>query len=864
MQTYRLAGALLSSLSSVLALTAPVSAQTPAASASAAEPVGLEEVIVTATRRQENLQNVPVSISVITATDLKNAGVFQSSDLNNSMPNLNVQSAYGDTQPNFTLRGIGVGTEYNANAASPVGVYVDEVYQSFRASQGQQLFDMEQIEVDRGPQGTLFGRNTTGGAINFTTTKPQMGDTQGYATVGFGNYSRFTTDAALDFTPVADTLGVRLAGTFVNSSPWLRNVAQAGDNDSASPALAATATAADLTRVNTGISPGGNEIYGLRATLLYKASEHLTASLKLYASQSFGGVMSPQNKGTGATPGLPADAVTLLNSAFAGLGAGLLPPAWSPSANGLDSKQIANDSEGTALVKTDGIVANLNYRLSDDWRVVSVSDFDVTHYDLSEIDCDGTPYTLCAIGYDSESHSANQDVRLDYNGGKNKLIVGAYYGYDQIVTRNTPHFYDFLNDEALILGFPKTYWNPPGIGLDAAGFPTGLDAYQNYTQERKSEALYAEGNRELTDTLKLTLGIRRTQDQFAYKNALTTFYDLTGAPRAYTVSDYAPNGVYENYYIGVSPGVAHPLSRNDSSGANTGRIILDWKPIDAIMLYGSYSRGYRGGTYNGLAFQAASQVYFVKPEEVDAEEVGIKSRFFDNRLQFNASVFHYNYYNQQDQLLSPSAVAYLINLDGRENGLDAELTFAATQTVILNLGVGILHSEFDHTKCPTALVSGTPPQVGNCLATGAGNVDVGGNPFPYASKVSGNFGVDWKALETTSGTLQVHADTSYTGKYYYDTFGSYSYTSPTGGITGGAVNDRTIGEGPLHNGGGDYWLLNSRISYLMGRYTLAVWGKNLTNKLYYPNAINVEGSYGGDYFVRAAPLTFGAEASMKF
>jgi len=864
MKSYRLAGAIISGFSSILAVTAPVAAQTPAATASTEEPIGLEEVIVTATRRQENLQNVPVSISVFTAADLKAQGVFQSADMNNSMPNLNVQSSYGSTQPNFTLRGIGVGTEYNSNAASPIGVYVDEVYQSFRASHGQQLFDMDQIEVVRGPQGTLFGRNTTGGAISFTTTKPQMGDTQGDISVGWGNYNRFTTDAVLDFTPVTDVLGVRLAGTFVNSSPWLHNVTGGGDNDSASAALAATATAADLTRVNTGISPGGEEIYGLRATALYKATENFTGTLKLYASQSFGGVMSPQNKGTGATPSLPADSVTLLNSAFAGLGAGLLPPAYSPTANGLGSRQIANDTEGTALVKNEGIVANLAYHINDQLRVVSVSDFDVTHYDLSEIDCDGTPYTLCAIGYDSESHSVNQDIRLDYSADKNKLIVGAYYGYDEIVTRNTPHFYDFLNDESLILGFPKTYWNPPGIGLEPTGFPTGLDAYQNYTQERKSEALYAEGSRELTDTLKVTLGFRRTQDQFAYKNALTTFYDLTGAPRAYTVSDYAPNGVDQNYYIGVSPGVAHPLSRSDSSGANTGRLILDWKPLDAILLYGSYSRGYRGGTYNGLAFQSAAQVYFVKPEAVDAEEVGIKSRFLDNRLQFNASVFHYNYYNQQDQLLSPAAVTYLVNLDGRESGLDAELTFAATQTVRLNVGLGILHSEFDHTPCPTALITSSPPQVGNCLATGAGNVDVGGNPFPYASKVSGNFGVDWKALETTQGTLTVHADTSYTGKYYYDTFGSYSYTSPTGGIGGGAVNDRKIAEGPLHDGGGDYWLLNSRISYLMGRYTFAVWGKNLTNKLYYPNAINVEGSYGGDYFIRAAPVTFGAEASMKF
>lgn len=859
------------------------SAGAPAKPPSSDSGAALEEITVTATKRNENQQDVPVSISVFTAADLKAAGVFQTSDLNNSMPNLNVSSAYGETQPNFTLRGIGVGTEYNSNAASPVGVYVDEVYQSFRASHGQQLFDMGQIEVDRGPQGTLFGRNTTGGAINFNTVKPQMGATTGYATVGYGNYDRFTTDGAVDFTPIADVLGIRLAGTFINSQPFVRNVLPTGASNSASPALASQLTVANATRTNTGVSPGGAEIYGLRATGLYKPSDALAMTFKLYASKAYGGLDSPQSAGTGATAGIPPDSITLLNSGFAGFGAGLLPPNYSPSASGVGRLQIANDQEGTALVKTQGAVLNVNYKISDQLRLTSISDFDATHYALlPTIDCDGTPYATCAIGYDSVSHSLNQDIRLDYTGDTTKLIVGAYYGRDEIVTRNTPHFYDFLNDEALILGFPKTYWNPPGIGQNPVGpagfaFPTGLDANQNYTQERKSSALYVEGSQKLTDTVKLTLGARYTRDTFSYKDALTTFYDLTGAPRAYTVSDYAPNGAYQNYYIGVSPGVAHPLSRSDSSAATTGRAILDWKPIDSVLLYASYSRGYRGGTYNGLAFQAAAQVYFVQPETVDAAEVGFKSRFLDNRVQLNVSAFHYKYRNQQQQLLSAGAVTYLVNLDGKLSGLDAELRFAATERLRLNLGLGILHSAFDHTTCPTTEIPNTltPPQVGNCLQTAAGNVDVGGNPFPYASKVSGNAGFDWKALQTANGVFTVHGDTSYTGRYYYDTFGSYTYTSATGGplvpnpVAGGPpipgpVVARNIAKGPIHLGEGDYWLLNARLSYAEGPWTVAIWGKNLTDKWYFPNAINVEGSYGSDYRIRAAPRTFGVEVGMKF
>jgi iron complex outermembrane receptor protein len=198
-----------------IAQSAPAKQSTPAKEAN---PGGLEEIIVTATKRNENLQDVPVAVSAISSTALQNQGVFETSDLNHAAPNLQVSSPYGQQQPNFSLRGVGVGTEFNANAASPVGVYVDEVYQSFRASHGQQLYDLEQIEVVRGPQGTLFGRNTTGGAINFITRKPELHGTNGYLTLGYGSYNRINAEGALEFTASEDKVGVRIAGTYVHGS----------------------------------------------------------------------------------------------------------------------------------------------------------------------------------------------------------------------------------------------------------------------------------------------------------------------------------------------------------------------------------------------------------------------------------------------------------------------------------------------------------------------------------------------------------------------------------------------------------------------------------------------------------------------
>ncbi|MES3154657.1 TonB-dependent receptor [Sphingomonas faeni] len=831
--------------------------QTPVAAPTteATSQVGLADIIVTATKRNENLQRVPVSITAITSEQLAAKGVFNTADLNNSTPNLQVSSAYGEAQPNFTIRGIGVGTEYNSNAASPVGIYVDEVYQSFRASHGQQLYDLDQVEIVRGPQGTLFGRNTTGGAINFISRKPLLTGQNGYVTAGYGSFNRRNVEGAVEFTPVDDRLGIRIAGNYVDSDPYVRNRVPAGTLIKSSPNV--PDSVAFGTRA-TGIDPGGAENFGFRGQVRFKPVDTVDLNLKGYYAKSNGGQDSPQSVGNQLT----SDTITLQR---AGLGplynvpaiAPFLPPPYSRSARGIGFREIEGNSIGTARIETWGAVLNAKIALSDSFNLTSITGYDRTHLGLLPfIDCDGTPYDVCAIGYESRSRSFNQDLRLDYGSGPFKAIVGAYYGYDKIVTNNRPDFLGFLSDVNAAIGNPKTYFNPGGL-VNPAGFPTRLFATQDYTQVRKSAAIYGEGSYEVTPKLKLTGGLRYTKDKFGYVNALTTYFDDTGAARLYTVSDYKLNGQNANYLIGVSQGAVGRFNRHDKSSQLTGRAIADYRFTDVIFGYASYSHGYRGGTYNGLAFQSTNQVYFVQPETVNAYEVGLKTRFLDNRLQFNVSAFHYDYSKQQNQIIDPSSVTFLINLDGKLTGMEAELTFAATHRLRLNASIGALHSTYDHGQCPAAPITGFPPQAGNCLSTGGGNVDVGGNPFPYASKFSANLGADWKALDLGAGALNLHVDSSYTGRFKYDTFGSYDYV----GTSGSSVNS---GRGPLKFGEGNYWVLNGRIAYSTSRYTLAAYVKNATNKLYFPNAINVESSYASDYIVRAAPRQFGGEATFKF
>jgi iron complex outermembrane recepter protein len=836
---------------------------------------GLAEIVVTATKRSENMQNVPVAVSAITAEALANKGVFETSDLNNSMPNLQVSSPYGETQPNFSVRGVGVGTEFNANAASPIGVYVDEVYQAFRASHGQQLYDLEQIEVVRGPQGTLYGRNTTGGAINFITRKPSLSGTNGFITAGYGNYNRVNFQGAVEFTPVEDKVGVRVAGTYVNSDSYVKNRLPAGLNTSSAFGLSGL-------NKNTGINPGGSESYGVRATLRVKPSDGLDISLKGYAAKTKGGTETPIPTGQSKTSDLInyQSPNFLLNglfqsNAFGPGGAGLLPASYSQSGRGLGINEIESDTTGNGLTRAEGVVLTIKAELSDNLNLTSISGYDSGKYAQLNTDCDATPLRLCSIGYQSKFHAFNQDVRLDYSSGPLKLIVGAFYGKDSITADNRPDFFNILADLNTALGRTTSYFNPAASGL-LPGVPTGILGTQHFKQERSSLAVYGEGNYELTDTITATAGLRYTKDKNDFKDGITTFYDYAGVARLLSVSDFAGGAyflqpVYDGGGTAATGNLVVPafgagglniptpggLKRSGKSGKLSGRFILDWKPTDGTMVYASYSRGYRAGTFNGLAYGSANQVYFVRPESVNAYELGFKTRFMDNRLQINGALFYYDYKGQQGQVVDSTATANLIALDGKMKGAELEILFAATDTLKLSASMGILDSkykDFDQAACAATSLAGLfPAQQGSCVQSSGGNVSVGGNPFPYAAKTSFNLGFDWDAFQSETGKLSIHGDAAYTGRFYYDSFKDYS----RGGLP-------AVASGKFGNGEGDYWVLNGRVTYARDNYAIAFWGKNLTNKVYYPFGISIENLFGNGYRVRAQPRTYGAEVTFKF
>jgi iron complex outermembrane receptor protein len=508
-------------------------------------------------------------------------------------------------------------------------------------------------------------------------------------------------------------------------------------------------------------------------------------------------------------------------------------------------------------------------------KLVSITGLDDGLYQQTSTDCDGTPLRLCSIGYKSKFNAFNQDVRFDYNGGAFKVIVGAYYGRDSVTADNTPDFFNFTSDVRAAVGLPASYFNPGGAfngaGLSAGSLPTGIRGIQHFKQNRESYAAYGEGSFEVTPTFKITAGGRYTKDKNHFRDGTTTYFDDAGTARLITVSDFQQGGAYAAYFLQPvldetgtvvipsfsSLGIPKPggLSQDGSSGRFSGRIIADWKPVDGVMVYGSYSRGYRAGTFNGLAYGSASQVYFVPPEQVNAYEIGLKSRFWDNRAQFNISAFLYDYKGQQGQVVDASATANLISLDGTLKGLEAELIVKPVEQLTLNASLGILDSSYKDGACPAnpATIPKFPAQLGSCVVSSGGPVSVGGNPFPYAAKSSASLGVDYEPFNDGINKLLIHGDANYTGRYYFDSFKDYS-AGPLPKVASGKFG---LGEG-------NYWVLNGRVTFTHGNYSLSAWAKNLTNKTYYPFGISLENLFGNGYRVRAQPRTFGAEATMRF
>jgi len=372
------AALVLFSSSSSLAL-AQATGSPPAAAEAAPSGGPVQEVIVTAQRREQSILKVPLAVTALGGAALASKNITSSNQLSEAVPNLQINSAYGETQPNFSLRGVSVANEYNSNQVSPIGVYLNDVYISARTSQGMGLYDLDRVEVLRGPQGTLFGRNTTGGAINFISVAPSLSGDKGYAQVGYGNFNTVTVQGAGEATFAGDQIGVRAAINYADGDGKFSNVYPGGARPDSTDNLQG--------RLSLRIRPDGSP---------------LDIKIVAYAGRSD-----------------PTQAAVFALQAFR-----------QPDFFSVDENRVGHNDTSAY-----GVSANIAYTLNPQTKLISITSYDGGHQNLQQA-ADGAPVDILDIDWRSQFHQLSEEDRINYVNGPLTLIGGVYYGQDETSTNN--------------------------------------------------------------------------------------------------------------------------------------------------------------------------------------------------------------------------------------------------------------------------------------------------------------------------------------------------------------------------------------------------------------------------------------------
>ena len=697
-----------------------------------------DEIVVTATKRAESLQDVPISVSAIGGEALERARVTNVDDLVTKVANLQLTSIVGDNTPIFALRGVSM-SDYSLNQASPVATYYDEVYKGNFAFLGVSMYDLERVEVLRGPQGTLYGKNTTGGAVNLISRRAKLGETSGYFNAGYGNYNRIDLNGAVNL-PLGEKAAVRLAGTFAKADGWFRNVVPGK---------------ADLASVSE---------YALRATVLVEPSDALRFTLRASTSKQ-----NPRNYGIYAQP-------EAINRA------------------GLGKWQIASNIDKRRLARTHSIALTTELDLTDTLSLTSITAYDKGKLSFYE-DTDGTAGQLLEIPYYDKASQFAQDLRLTSDtGGPFDFILGVYYNREKVFNTTTFEIGKDIDSDGL-----------PGITANdcAVGLPLGCLFNNEFTQVKKSFAIYADANYELSDLVTLRGGLRYTKDKGRQSDFEANALGVDGSLIANLI----------------------PLSNLRYSTDNlSGKIGLDFNLADGNMIYAHVSKGYRAPSFNAQAFFDPSELSVAKAEKVTAYELGSKLQFAGRSVTLNMAGFYYDYRNQQFINVDPGTAAQtLLNIDkSRIMGGEAELSVRASDMISLRAGMGLLS-----TKIKRGTVSGA---------------NVSGNRLSNAPKLTFNMGADVTLMDGDAGRLSFHPDMAYQANQYFE-----------------VLNVPRLRQS-------SYAIVSAHLDYETadGRWNASIWGKNLTNKHYFTSRVDLLAGFGFDYNHIGNPRTYGVSVGMKF
>ncbi len=792
------------------AVATPATAAT-AANAAAAPPkaAGIETITVTAQRRAENPQEVPVSVSAVGGDQLADRAITDLSQMESMSAGFTFGRSGSDARP--AIRG--VRTENVAvNADTTIGFFVDGIYKS-RAQQAMASFiDVDRVEIQRGPQGTLFGRNTFGGNISIITNAPLLNRTEGSVSLLGGSFNRARLEGMVNF-PLSETVAVRLVAAGERADGYVKN-----DFNSAADMFDQ-----DLT-------------YG-RVSLKFKPNSRFEATFRADSTSqggNGGSAFGYKQAGTyydqascqqlfNATPyilnGRPnnRDGVNdCVRTVGAGAGtgtsaAGVGVDLGIPIASAGNAYRVNNDYQTFLKLKDTSASLDAAYRF-DNFSIKSITgyaDFDVQR----TADSDMSASTIAVDYQRTQAKTFSQELQIISEGkGPLSYVAGYYYFKDKLrgtlVAQQLPRI---IRSSALAA---------PLVSGQAGGF------FDDPVAETESNALYAQFAFKVSDQLTLTLGGRSTKDtknfKFANANSIVP-RTSAGAPDANFIvlgMPQAPASAYGTagtsncvpargpgfYCDPANPSILFGGTYDEKSfSKSTVRVAADYKLSKQNLIYVSYSTGFRSGGFN--SGQALESVRSFSPEEVKAVEIGSKNRFFDNTLQVNIAAFSNKYTNLQEQRQVPIGAATISTIfnaaKAKSNGVEVEVEWRGVERLTMTGSLSLLdakYTSFPDVALPfgtsilvaeAANVAGTtvngvliaPPGQRRVFAPGyacglipgtggtgqpgaAFGCDLTGKKLPYASRYQGSVSAAYEFDMPGGGRLTPMAVFTFSSGYY--------------------------------------------------------------------------------------------------
>lgn len=709
--------------------TTPVAASAEAISKDTTQPTGaLGDIVVTARKRSERLQDVPVAVSAVKGDALLTQGAINVQDVARVAPGLFYQSIE-PSRPNIYLRGIGT-RSFDAGAESSVGTFVDGVYIGRFGGQIANLVGVDRVEVLKGPQGALFGRNTIGGAINVTTKKP--GDEfEARVTGTYDRQSHFNADGG--------------GATAIVSGPLVEGklfaLVSGGVNHDDG----------DMLATNTGRRYNGETSKTARARLVWKAADDLEFDLAgdyLDTKDSLG------FRGNDVDGTRPAILV-----AKPGLTDAVDPDPYRFTQTSLSG---SHDRSGGA-----GLTSTYN---GEAFALTSVTAYRAGR-ERGDSDLDGTALDTVSNPVAEKSHQFSQELRLSSTSGgaltfddRVNWLVGAYY-YAEHVTRSEGQF---IGADSVLTFFSGSPFNN----------------VSNVRVNTRSYAAFGQAGVKLTDTLKIDAGIRYSSDRKrAVIGGQTDFALPFLVPADFQVTPHKT-------FSSVDPSVT-----------------LSYKPTAAILAYASYSKGFKSGAFQYVAFTPALASVIVDPEKLDAYQAGLKTELLDRHLRINAAAFYYDYKNiQVPRIETPaggSVPAVTLSNAARSHvkGFEVEGVGVVNRYFRIEYGYAFLDAKFRKYVYSTTL-------------------DFSGNTLPRAPRNT----VDFAGVATVpigGDNLEVRGAMNYVSSLYFE------------------PDDAKVDPGTLEPA---RTLFDASATFTHGGYSFTVWGRNLSDKGYRSSVLNISGS----------------------